>query len=94
MAVGDIINVNLNNLTSYQPASGVEIYILKSMRSNSYGIRVGFQDGTTTTTNYSNAANSLVNRPSDFSKFGITNTNYYYVQSSLADGGFSGIQIK
>jgi hypothetical protein len=94
LAAGDVINITMDGLTAYQPAAGVEIYVLKTFRANTWGVYVGFQNGVTTSSNYNGATNSTANRAADWNKFCITNAEYYYVSASVAGSGFSGIQIK
>jgi len=94
MAVGDVINVNTTT-TSFQPAAGVEIMILRFMNDSNYGIRYGFTDGVNTCTTYLQGGTANYNNAQIGNKFGITNTNYWYDQAGAATKqGFSGIQIK
>ena len=79
-------------LTGYR--SGVLPLLLKTFRANTWGVYVGFQNGTTTSATYNGAANSVANRSADWNKFCITNAEYYYQSSGTAGTGFSGIQIK
>ena len=94
LAAGDVINIDMDGLTAYQPAATVEIFVLKTFRANTWGVYVGFQNGTTTSATYNGAANSVANRSADWNKFCITNAEYYYQSSGTAGTGFSGIQIK
>jgi hypothetical protein len=93
MAVGDIIN-EIVLTTSFVPAAGVEILILKVFRSNSFNVRVGFSDGVNHPNAYLDTAASVANRMADVTRYGITNTDYFYMSSSGTEFGFSGIQIK
>jgi hypothetical protein len=95
MAVGDAVNINLGSSgTSYQPASGVEVMVLQVFRSNTFATRIGFTDGTLTTSTYVGATAGTANRTADWRKFIITNGQYYWQNGSAQDYGFSGIQIK
>ena len=94
LAAGDVINIDMDGLTAYQPAAGVEIFVLKTFRANTWAVYLGFQNGTTTSATYSGAINSTANRSADWNKFCITNAEYYYVSASVTGSGFSGIQIK
>jgi len=94
LAAGDVINIDMDALTSYQPAAGVEIFILKTFRANIWNVYIGFQNGTTTSTNFNNASASTTNRTADWNKFCITNAEYFYQSYTGAGTGFSGIQIK
>jgi hypothetical protein len=86
MTVGDSINISGN---SWQPASGVEVMVLKMML-NSGPYTFGFTDGTTNTLMYhsGNAYNEEGN------KYPITNTHYFTIQGTHSALGFAGIQIK
>ena len=94
MAVNDIINISMDGISSYQPAAGVEIYILKTFRANTWGRYVGFQNGVTTSSNYQASTAAVANRSADWNRFAITNAEYYYVNGTDAGSGFSGIQTK
>jgi len=91
MAVGDIVNIALNSATSYQPAAGIEILILKTFNGTTVAY-IGITDGAITANNYLdyNAAgpNEIGN------KMGITNSLYYSTVAALATSGFTGIQLK
>ena len=90
MAVNDAVNKYMNAVTSFQPASGVEVLILKVF-SSSVGCVYGIQDGTSQAGTYMlyNIAQSA--QPV---KYIITNTDYFYISISSGNFGFSGIQTK
>tara|TARA_R110000751_G_scaffold108715_1_gene205410 strand:- start:229 stop:531 length:303 start_codon:yes stop_codon:yes gene_type:complete len=97
LAAGDVVNVNMSGVTNYQPAAGVAIVILRSFAGGYFasGYDFGFTDGTLQTSNTIECANTTAgDRSFDASKFGITNTNYYYNAVPGAIKGFSGIQIQ
>ena len=94
MVAGDVINVNMDGLTSFQPALTVELYIMKQFSRSTSTLMKGFTDGVTTTVNYSTATSAAVNWTDNWSKFGITNTNYFYTSAAVTEGGLSMIQIK
>lgn len=94
MAAGDVINITMDGLTSYQPAVGVELFILRTFRANSASVYVGFQNGVTTSSSYSTAGSAVNDRTASWNRFAITNAEYYYVSASTANSGFSSIQIK
>lgn len=94
LASGDVVNITMDGLTSYQPAAGVELFILKTFRANVWAVYVGFQNGVTTSSNYSSAAPTAANRAADWSRFAITNAEYYYVSAATTNSGFSALQIK
>ena len=88
MAVGDIINFNGDSASSYQPAAGIEIMVLMIYINNT-AMWWGMTDGTTVTRNYSNDYGK-----NTFTKYGITNTQYFYLDAIRTATGFSGLQIK
>lgn len=99
MAVGDAVNVNMGApvVNTFQPAAGVTIMVLKSMFGSPANASVGFTNGTTntyeyTTNGWANGATYAFNTTGN--KFPITNTNYYYNDSSHTTKGFAGIQIQ
>ena len=94
LAAGDVINIDMDGLTAYQPAATVEIYVLKTFRADADNVEVGFQNGTNTSNNYNNASASATDRTADWNKFCITNAEYYYQSTGSVGTGFSGIQIK
>ena len=94
LAAGDVVNITMDGLTSYQPSLNTELFILKTFRANVWNVYVGFQNGVTTSSNYSSSAATVGNRAADWSKFAITNAEYYYVNASTTNSGFSAIQIK
>ena len=94
LAAGDVVNITMDGLTSYQPAATVSLFILKTFRANVWSVYVGFQNGVTTSGTYSSAAPTEANRASDWSRFAITNSEYYFVSAATNDSGFSAIQIK
>lgn len=90
LAVGDIINfMATGGVTTYQPASGVEIMILRVM-VNATITEAGTTDGINKAVDYYGAAVPYVYM---VPKLGITNT-MYYTMSTGSNRGFSGIQIK
>jgi len=97
MAVGDAVNVNMSGVNTFQPAAGVTIMVLKSMFGSPAYASVGFTNGTADT--YEHCSNGWANGATyafntTGNKFPITNTNYYYNDSSHAQKGFGGIQIQ
>ena len=94
MVVGDIVNIKMDGLTSYQPALGVELIVLKTFRWTTALQYIGFQDGITQTATYNTVAVATSNRSADWSRFGITNASYYYNATGSAGTGFSAIQTK
>ena len=95
MTVGDIVNIDLTALTTYVPAAGVEILILKSF-TNDQNMSYGFTNGVALATAYYVVGSYPVYYDSSATgtKFGITNTQYYTNNSTSGNKGFSGIQIK
>ena len=89
MAVGDAVNVNLNALTSYQPAAGVTLFVLNTFKANNWATYAGFQNGVVTTAIYQNGISGRT-----WNRFCITNTDYFYQQVGDIQTGFSSIQIK
>jgi len=98
MAVGDIINVQMASSTSYQPAAGVEIVVIKVFVGSPGSLEYGLSDGTSNyCKNYHafNGGTPGYDSPSFGNKYGITNTLYMLNTSSQTNNrGFSGIQIK
>jgi len=90
MVAGDAVNVNLDGLTSYQPAAGVTLFILNTFRANNWALYCGFQNGVVTTAIY--GAGTGVGRT--WNRFCITNTDYFYQQVGDIQTGLSCIQIK
>ena len=94
MAVGDVINIKTTG-TSYQPAAGVELMILKVFNDSNYGYRYGFTDGVTYCATYLQGGSGNYNNAQIGNKYGINNTQYYYDSAGASVGqGFSAIQIK
>ena len=94
LAAGDVVNITMDGLTSYQPSLNTELFILKTFRANVWSVYVGFQNGVTTSGTYSSSAATEANRSSDWNRFAITNSEYYFVSAATNDSGFSAIQIK
>ena len=90
LAAGDVVNIDMGALTSYQPAAGVEIFVLKAFRDVASLQYIGFQNGVTTSSTYSIVQGAT----EQWSRFAITNTEYYYQSTVVVNTGFSGIQIK
>ena len=93
MAVGDSVNQSLHSSTSFQPASGVEIMVLKAFNGGDTDWYYGITDGTNNALHYTHYSYS--NTGAIGEKFTITNTMYFYISSNTSSNkGFSGIQIK
>ena len=92
--MGDVVSVAMNNANSYVPAAGIEIIVLKNFcdieNGNGYGITTAA--ATAWNANYNGTSNA--NSAGLGTKFGITNTEYYYNAFGTTANGFSGIQIK
>jgi hypothetical protein len=95
MAVGDIINVYISSGNYYQPSSGVEIMVLKSFGGSPTGFSYGIYNGTNNVGQYFQGASTGIgyDQAGIGTKFGVTNSFYYYNSSSHTKG-FSGIQVK
>ena len=92
MAVGDIVNWLANSVTSYQPAAGIEIIIMRIFGdAGTYSIRV--TDGVIAAGDYMTSI-APYQQMSSSNKIGITNTSYFQFLPSSSTRGFSGIQIK
>jgi hypothetical protein len=94
MTVGDVININMSGTDNYQPAAGVEIMVLKTFMGDNGSNRYGFTDGTQSTNLFYQPSTFRYDQAGIGTKFGITNSQYYYNTSTAAEKGFSGIQIK
>ena len=94
MAAGDVVNIDMDGLTSFQPAAGVELFVLKTFRNQTALTTVGFQNGVTTSWTYNTSAVASSNRTADWNRFAINNTEYYYQLTGTVGTGFSAIQIK
>lgn len=97
MAVGDVINFQGNSATSFIPAAGVEIMVLKNFSGSVSSWNYGLFDGVNYCRAYveNSGSNTWYDPPAAGNKFGITNTLYYYNNSSQTTRrGFSGIQTK
>ena len=93
MAVGDIVNVGLDSATSYQPAAGIELVVLVQFNAEVAGQR-GMTNGVLTVYNVI-SGNAVSSGPTLLgSKFGITNTWYYFINTADVGSGFAAIQIK
>jgi|TARA_R110000796_G_C14322623_1_gene408037 hypothetical protein len=92
LAVGDIINVSTNGVTSWQPAAGIEIIVLKTF-SGASPAYMGMSNGTVNPNSYYDRSDTS-NSSGTGIKYGITNTLYYYNSINGTESGFSGIQIK
>ena len=91
LASGDVVNINMNGVTVYQAAVGIEIMVLQVMNDNTWVGRIGFTDGAQDTVNYSGMGTTIWRGQI---KFGITNTQYFLNTPTVAKSGFSGVQIK
>jgi len=94
MTVGDVININMSGTNNYQPAAGVEIMVLKTFMGDNGSNRYGFTNGTNPTSLYYQPSTYRYDQAGIGTKFGITNSQYYYNTSASPEKGFSGIQIK
>lgn len=91
MAVGDIVNFMANASTTFQPAAGVEIMVLKTF-ANASATSSGITDGTNSAVGY--VSSSVPYQAMETSnRFGITNSSYFTINSGSLRG-MSGIQIK
>ena len=90
MAVNDAVNKYMTSTTSFQPASGVEVLVLKVF-TTSVGVVYGIQDGTSQAGTY---MIYNVQQSAQPVKYLITNTDYFFISASNSLFGFSGIQTK
>jgi hypothetical protein len=91
MAVGDSINQNMSGATSFQPAAGVEIVVLRFF-CHDIAANFGFTNGVLIT--QQRHEQNTYNDAQIGNKYAFTNTNYYYQDTTNANTGFAGIQIK
>jgi hypothetical protein len=95
LTVGDIVNISMTGVNSYQPASGIEIIVLMNF-SGSVTMYYGHTDGVQDTAQFFAGSASTPNyiNPVLGNKSGFTNARYYYNTSAHALKGFSGVQTK
>jgi len=92
MVAGDIVNISMSASTTYQPAAGIELVLIKVMNGGAT-MGYGFTNGVVTTeadvgTYFATDGAQLGD------KVGITNTQYYISTGINVRKGFSAMQIK